>query len=387
MPSRYWFVRLFYRLLLFFVVVLIIGQIFDHPVLLSFVETGSMEPTLNVGDGFVSIPSFVIGPVSEGDVVVFRAEEIQGGGLTTHRIVGETDRGYITKGDANPFTDQDSGEPLVKDEQIVAVVWQPGGKVLAIPGIGTVVTGTQDVLRTVQGTLAAALGTRSLLGVQGLAYLIFALSILFYGVDTWRDSSRDRTSRERFRDTGTSAHLLIAVFTAIIVLSATAAMVGPAGSQQFGVVSAESDSPGPRVIEQGTSESVTYPIGNGGVVPVVVFLEPGSDTVGVQPRELSVQSRSVQNTTLTLSAPPETGYYRYYLTEYRYLALLPQSTIRALYQVHPWAPIVVIDAMLGIPFYLVGVSLAGSGRVRDRSRERESSFGVRLRRGIQNLYR
>jgi signal peptidase len=36
---------------------------------------------------------------------MFRAEELQGGGSKTHRAVDDTERGFITKGDANPFTD------------------------------------------------------------------------------------------------------------------------------------------------------------------------------------------------------------------------------------------------------------------------------------------
>jgi len=112
---------------------------------------------------------------------------------------------------------------------------------------------------------------------------------------------------------------------------------------------------------------------------VVVFLEPGSDAVDIQPRELSVPRQSVENATLTLSAPPETGYYRQYVTEHRYLAVLPQSHIRALYRIHPWAPIVVIDTVLGIPFYLAGVALAGTGRVRARSRDVSVLMTVRRR--------
>ena len=373
--------------LVFLVILLIGGQILGQPALFGFVTSGSMEPTIDEGDGFVAIPAAITDDPEAGDVVVFRAEEIQGGGLTTHRIVEETDRGYITKGDANPFTDQDSDEPPVKSEQIVAVAWQPGGEVLAIPGVGTVVTGTQRALQIVQVTLASALGTRSLLGVQGLAYLIFGLSVLLYGVDAWRDSGRDRTSRDRSRDTGISARLVVGVLTALVVVSAIAAMVGPAGPQEFGVVSAENDSPGLRVIEQGTTESTTYPVGNGGFVPAIVFLEPGDENVDVQPRELTVPRQSVVNATVTISAPPETGYYRYYVTQHRYLALLPQAHIRALYELHPWAPIIVIDAMLGIPFYLVGTALVGTGRVRDRSRDTGQSTTARVRRRIRRFSR
>jgi signal peptidase len=40
-----------------------------------------------------------------------------------------------------------------------------------------------------------------------------------------------------------------------------------------------------------------------------------------------------------------------------------------MYAVHPWLPVVVIDALVGVPFYLLGIYLVGSGRVRRRSRD------------------
>ena len=354
--------------LVVFLVSMVLGQVLGQPVLLGFVTSGSMEPTIETGEGFVAIPAGVAGPVEEGDVVVFRAEEIQGGGLTTHRVVENTERGYVTRGDANPFTDQDGGEPPVSEAQIVAVAWQPGGTVVTVPGVGALVTGTQSVLQATQRRLAGLFGSRSLLGTQGLSYLLVALSALAYVGDVVFSSDR-RRERNRSRDTGTSAHLAVGVFAAAVVLSATAAMVVPAGPQEFGVISAESDSPGPRVIERGTSESVRYTTPNGGFVPVVRYVEPVGDGVSVEPRAAVVEPRSSVNGTLTLSAPPETGYYRFHVVEHRYLLVLPPSAIRSLYLVHPWLPVVVIDALLGGSFYLLGIALVDTGRVRSRSRE------------------
>jgi len=354
--------------LVVFLVSMILGQVLGQPVLLGFVTSGSMAPTIETGDGFVAIPTALAGPVAEGDVVTFRAEEIQGGGLTTHRIVEETDRGYITKGDANPFTDQDGDEPPVKETQIVAVVWQPGGTVITVPGVGAVVTGIQSTLQKIQQQIAALIGARSLLGTQGLAYFVVALSVVAYVADILLSNDRKR-ERETKRQTGTNVRLIVAVFAGAIVLSATAAMVGPAGPQEFGVVSAESDSPGPRVIEQGTSESVQYITPNDGFVPVVRYVEPTTEGVEIEPREAVVPARSSVNGTLTLTAPPETGYYRYYVVEHRYLLVLPQSTIETLHAVHPWLPIVVIDGLLGGSFYLLWVVMVDNGRVRRRSRD------------------
>lgn len=149
-------------------------------------------------------------------------------------------------------------------------------------------------------------------------------------------------------------------------------MVVPAGTQEFGVVSAEFESENPTVIEQGTSESRPYLIGNGGLVPVVSYVEPASEGVAFEPSKTVLSPRSTVNATLTLSAPPETGYYRRYVTEHRYLMVLPQSMIRGLYNVHPWLPILAIDVALGVPFYLFGMTLLGRGRVRLRSRDSPS---------------
>ncbi|QGX93660.1 signal peptidase I [Haloplanus rallus] len=360
------------------VVALVAGQALGYPVLLGFVETGSMEPTLNPGDGFVAIPTAIDGDVEEGDVIVFRAEQIQGGGLTTHRIVGETERGYVTRGDANPFTDQDGNEPPVKDAQIVAKAWQVGGSVVVIPHLGTAVMGLQSAVTDTQRTVASVTGSRSLLGTQGLTYLLLGLSVLLYLFDLFVTDGTDRDrSRSRSRDRGLSSRVIVAGLAALIVLTATASMVVPAGTQEFGVVSADFDSKNPTIIRQGTAESLTYRVPNAGVVPVVVYLTPASEGVETTPERLRVPGRSSANATLTLSAPPETGYYRRYVSEYRYLAVLPPSVIDACYRVHPWLPIFVVDAVIGVPFYLFGMSLVGSGRLRSRSRSRDGVSTLR----------
>jgi signal peptidase len=363
------------------VVSLVVGQLLGQPVLLAFVETGSMSPTLEPGDGFVAVPAQLAGPVEEGDVVTFRAEEIQGGGLTTHRVVGETDRGYVTRGDANPFTDQDGGEPPVKRAQVVAVAWQPGGAVFVVPGLGTAVETVREGLGVVQRMLAATLGSRSLLGPQGVAYLLFGVTAVYYLVgELVATAGRERErGRERDRDSGLDSRLVVLGLALLLVGSTTAAMVAPAGQHQYGVVSAEFDSERPTVIPTGESNTVPYTVGNSGVVPVYVYVDPASEGVSVEPDRLYVERGEVANASVTLSAPPETGYYRRFVVEHRYLAVLPAPTVDSLHAVHPWAPIVVIDAVVGVPFYLFGVALLGNGRIRRRSRRPDVGLVGRVR--------
>ena len=365
------------------VVSLVVGQLLGQPVLLSYVETGSMQPTLAPGDGFVAIPAQLAGGIGPGDVVTFEAQEIQGGGLTTHRVVEEAERGYITRGDNNPFTDQDGGEPVVQDADVVAKALQIGGSVVVIPHLGTVAMGFQSALQSVQTWLAVTFGVRSFQGTQGLAYIIFGLSLVAYAVDWYLNAgSRDRDSRDRSRDDGTSVLAILGALALVLMATATAAMVLPAGTQEYGVVSAEFESENPTVIESGTSQELEYVVPNAGLVPVYAYVTPASPGVDVDPQRLSVASRGEASTTVTLSAPDETGDYRLFVVEHRYLAVLPPGIVDELYGVHPWAPLIAINGLLGGGIVSIGLLLLRGepARIRSRgSRERPPLYKRLLR--------
>lgn len=70
------------------------------------VITGSMEPSLQVGD-YIVIEKIDTDALNEGDIISFYSDQSDiKGMLVTHRIVGRNDDGsFITKGDANPVSD------------------------------------------------------------------------------------------------------------------------------------------------------------------------------------------------------------------------------------------------------------------------------------------
>lgn len=366
-------------LVLVCILALVAGQLLGQPILLGYVETGSMEPTIDTGDGFVAVPSELTGDPEPGDVVVFEAKQIQGGGLTTHRVVEETPRGYVTRGDANPFTDQDGGEPYVQDAQIVATAWQVDGTVVTIPAFGTAVMAISGGLEAVQTRLAAALGMRSLLGSSGLALALLGLSLALYLVETVRE--RQSQSFESRLDDGDDEPIdpraLSAGFALLVVVAASGAMIVPAGAQSYDVVSAEFESEKPLVIERGTTAELPYPVSNGGFVPTISYVEPGGRDVTVSPERVTVGPRDETTVTVSITAPDETGYYPTYVTEHRYLYVLPAPVIDALYERHPWLPFVAIVSLLGGGTYALGRFLSGptDGRsrraaVRDRCTDR-----------------
>jgi signal peptidase len=362
---------------------LLLGSLLGQPILLGFVETGSMEPTLQPGDGFIAVPAGLGGDIGEGDVIVFDAEQLSGGGLTTHRVVGVTENGYITKGDANPVTDQDGAEPPVQKGQIKATALQVGGDVVVIPKLGAAVVGIQDAISGVQRQLAVVTGSRSLLGTQGLAYLVFGVGIVGYVASALLARGDGRERRDRTRDDGTVDYRLLLVgLAAVLIVAATAGMTLGGGTQEYPMVSSTSDAPGPGVVPAGEAENVTYSVPGAGVLPAVVFLEPGSDRIGVSQSKLYVPPDERVNATVTLRAPDTTGYYPQYLTEHRYPGVLPRETIEALYRIHPWMPIVMIDALLGVGFLALGAALLGTGPTRLRTRE-SPSLVARVRRWLR----
>lgn len=371
------------------VVAILLGFALGQPILLSFVETGSMEPTLDPGDGFVALPTEVSGEIESGDVVVFEAQELQGGGLTTHRVVGETEAGYITQGDANPFPDQDGDEPPVQDAQIVATALQVNGEAVTIPRVGAAIIAFQSMLETVQEELAVALGARWLLGTGGVATVLFGLSLLAWFVDWYLEdaSNPDRPKEpDRGREEGVSLRTILIGFTMLIIIAATATMVIPSGPQEYALVSAEFESEDPAVIQQGTSQSHEYTVRNDGIVPMQTYVEPDSDRVTVDPEQIYVEQLSDRSVTVTLSAPESTGYYPTYVQERRYLAVLPTTVIDWLYEIHPWLPIVAINTVLGGSFYFLGLLVAGSGRRRLRPKQTpvNRSLTNRLRSRLYN---
>ncbi|SDC35147.1 signal peptidase I [Natrinema hispanicum] len=372
-----------------FVILLLVGQLLGQPILLGYVATGSMEPTMDAGDGFIAIPNAVTGDVQEGDVVVFQARELHDGGLTTHRVVGETEGGYITKGDANPFTDQDGGEPPVTDGQIVAKALQINGEVVTIPYLGTVVMGIQGV------ALAAANAVTSVFGMattssNGLGSMLVAIGVALLGFGTLLDRlgpARRETTRRRSRENVLAFWTVLGLILLVFVTLATAAMVVPSGTYEYGLISSESPTDDPQIIEPGATTELTRSVNNAGYLPVVVVHEAESNGIRADPGWQTIGIRGHSETTVRLSAPKEPGEYTRSLGEYRYLAVLPPSLLVWLHGVHPFAAIAAVNGVVvGVTVAII-ILLFGSGDLRLRSGPDHVSLSTRLERRLRRWLR
>lgn len=145
-------------------------------------------------------------------------------------------------------------------------------------------------------------------------------------------------------------------------------MALPAGTTETTMVSASFESGQPNVVEDGGAETRTQTVSNPGLVPTVVYLEPGQG-VTVGDRLVTLPPRSETEVAVTIRVPEETGSYARFLTTHRYVAVLPPSVLVRLQRIHPWLPVGTTSGTVVVPFYAVGCRLVGNGRFRRRDRE------------------
>lgn len=372
----------FLSLLLIGVGALLLGQVLGQPILLAYVETGSMAPTMQPGDGFIAVPAAVTPPPEHGDIIVFEAQELHGGGLTTHRVVNRTEAGYITRGDANPFTDQAGVEPPVSESQIVAEALRINGEVVVIPDLGTGIRTIQESLSGVAGLITATLSIGVLFESAGTAQSLVWIGIGVIGVGVIADAvtSNRRTSRSERRSNYIKTSTFLLGLVLIVITPATASMVLSSGTTSFDIVSSQAPNEDPFVIGVGDEATIKYRMLNDGFIPVLTVIEPNHPDLSVKRSVFIVPGQSAEVTLLTVQAPESTGAYSRSISEWRYIPILPRSVILFLHGIHPYIAMAVIDIVLVILALSVGLVTIGLQPLRLRSEDRNITLVQRLKR-------
>lgn len=352
------------------VVSIFISQLFGFPSPISFVATDSMEPQLAPGDGFVGIPKPVAGDISEGDVVTYRAQELQGGGLTTHRIVGETENGYITKGDNNPFTDQEGAEPPVTESQIELVVLQFNGRILKIPFVGTVAQGIKSGLTGIVGLVnvggLSATNPGVIIGVTGVGLLAFSV---IYGIIT-PDNTRSM-SRSVARPAVIDSRLVLVVILLVVSLPLVSMTTLPSGTDQMRIVSTTAPHPDDQSrIQAGSSAEHTMSIKNNQRVPMVIIVTGATDGFTVKQNEFVLAAGETADTEYRMTAPREPGGYVHARSVSFYLPVLPVAAIKTLHDIHPLVALGSTTGILLLPIILLFYSIVGFRPIRLREASR-----------------
>lgn len=359
-------------------VVLVIGAAVGQPMGLGYVTTESMEPALATGDGFIAIPAPMMGDIQEGDVVVYQAEELHDGGLITHRVIGETDGGYITKGDANPFTDQDGGEPPVVDEQIVATALQINDWVVTIPGLGRGVMAVQGIVLGAQSVLSVALGIPTVFGVQGVGYLLFMVGLLLFVVtivdSSYQKSSRDRSRTRRSHDSIDGRYVAL-ILLVIVVGPANFAMLSPATSPE---IAADGDY---LVAETAPDTPLEHEVTveNQGFITMLVMLDVPTHVATLDQTVITLPAGERVTTTMELDTPPAGEQQLVTVESSRYIMILPPALLIWLHNLSPLFALAAINSLLIGSVLGIVSGLLGFSRIPDRHTSRDIPLQIRLK--------
>jgi signal peptidase len=298
------------------------------PVQLSYVTSDSMEPTLSPGDGYV----IVEGDVEVGDVVTFSTPD----GYVTHRIVGERGDAYVTRGDANPSTDQAGGMPPVEDDQIVGRALTVGGHLVVIPRLGALA-----------GFVAAY---RPLL-IVGLAVLAAAFAL------------GDRGQEVPARDLLYVRNVVLPLLVGLTVGGVVVLMASVTTDHLTYVFTATGNGPGRLAVGEAAVRTVT----------VDVTASPLTQTV-IDANGVTVVDRAVAGSIATLDvrvpAQSAAGPYTASVSVHSYPAIIPRGLVLWLHGVHPWVACVASTALVFGPVWLVyGLLFDGHSPIRIVSHE------------------
>lgn len=306
----------FTLIVLSFLVVSLIGFFFDRPVLVSYVTSDSMEPTLNRGDVFFINP---LSKGSPGDIAVFR----MAGSWTVHRIYAEGEEGYITKGDANVATDQqERGAPPIKRADVAGTVLTVAGRPIKVPGAGTYISEFSQ-----KGSALYA----------AIALLIMG-ALLITSDEGRKKHVRRRGRKSFFRVKFKTVYAITGVLViALLLLS----MMLSWGEITFTYSSTLAGGQREGWYLPGSVFEDELTLKNAAIYPFTYFIVPQGDRFEVTTdRHFRLPGKSEENIGVRVHVPEDTRIYRETVNVYAYLPILPDGVIVRLYNVNPHLPFV-----------------------------------------------
>lgn len=335
----------------------LLGVLMDRPVFISYAYSSSMSPTIDKGD------VFFINPLARnpqvGDIVVFNA----GGTWTVHRVVGIVEAGYLTRGDNNIATDQQSrNTPPITEGQIGGKVITINGNPITVPKLGLYLN---DANLSDQGKMIIA----GLLVIFG----VFA----FTGGEKEKRKRGKRFIRIKFK----TLYLLSAVLLLVMVSAATFV-----SWQMFPIEYAVTSAGGVREGWYLPGESFEQEISlqNKNFYPMYYYISASSPDIDyITETQFELSKGEEKSIVVGVTAPKRTSIYVAKVRINAYMPLLPKSVITYLYGINPVMPLLAILVELSLflgAFYVI--SGIGNEDVL-RIKRRRTSF----RRGISEVFR
>lgn len=313
-----------------FLLVSVTGFILDRPVLISYVTSDSMTPTLNKGD------LFLINPFSKGktgDIIVFKMN----GHWTVHRIYAETSEGYITKGDNNVATDQQGGRSdAIRKEDVVGTVVTIFDKPIKIPYVGMYI---QEFSKSTKN-------------------LYIAIVVIVLGSILLTAGGKDRVRKRKKRVVKVKYKTLYTIVSAVTIAIILISIVATWGTVGFNYASTLAGGQKEGWYLPNTEFDRPIVIENKAFYPMYYILSPKGDRIALDKTDFMLMRNEKENINVHVKVPANTKIYYEQIDVYTYPPLLPTDLIKRLWNLNPYLPLVAfsieIAGVLAIVYFATG---------------------------------
>ncbi len=313
-----------------FLLLSVTGFILDRPVLISYVTSDSMTPTLNKGD------LFLINPFSKGktgDIIVFKMN----GHWTVHRIYAETSEGYITKGDNNVATDQQGGRSdAIRKEDVVGTVVTIFDKPIKVPYVGMYI---QEFSKSTKN-------------------LYIAIVVIVLGSILLTAGGKDRVRKRKKRVVKVKYKTLYTIVSAVTIAIILISIVATWGTVGFNYASTLAGGQKEGWYLPNTEFDRPIVIENKAFYPMYYILSPKGDRIALDKTDFMLMRNEKENINVHVKVPANTKIYYEQIDVYTYPPLLPTDLIKRLWNLNPYLPLVAfsieIAGVLAIVYFATG---------------------------------
>ncbi|MDF2538655.1 MAG: signal peptidase [Herbinix sp.] len=333
---------LLYIIVIFSLTAAITSAIFNRPMLFTSVRSNSMYPLFQRSDLLLIQSLSAKENVQIGDIVVFKDKEgqLSSQGYIVHRIVeGNDETGYITKGDANDYTDQASGGTgRIQRGWIFSKVITIGKQPLKIPLIGYLPLWMEELQSTPY--------------IMPLIAIILAAII---GVSEYLNSKKKKRTRKKRNGLELQFVYFFAGITISIIMGATMLV-----SSERIMVPYEVSDVAPGVLSGSNigiimvGEEITKPLSelnNRSFLPIVATITTKDKQLSFQNPLTKLKTGNTLEADMTLKAA-KAGQYNSMIYVSMFYPFLPGKLIYYLANKSYWLALIAVSLLPGLPFML-----------------------------------
>ena len=315
------------------------SAIFKEPILLTVIRSNSMYPVWERGDMVIIENLKENESIGKNDIVFFKTNEgnLSSKGWIAHRVMdGDSKFGFITKGDANEYTDQESeGTGPIEREWIAGRALTIGESPIVIPMIGFLSLWAEEF--------------------QSNPYLLPAIALILAMIIGFGELKSEDNRQKKKKGIELQLIYIISGFTISIIMGATMLTSGQninlvyeVSKQSQGVLM------GSTVGILKVGDKLSQPLSklsNEGFLPSIGVITTDDEQIALSDNNVYLSKGEHINATYTVNAQ-KSGEYDSSIRIGIFYPFLPSSIIYYLVQKSYWLALGLVSLVPGLPLII-----------------------------------